>query len=130
MLDNDIVRLASVKSGGKFLHPLPCLSGIYGIHHRYLLAKDKIAVVTHPLRDEILAFEQVNLPVVNAYEFHCFIFHSAKILFSDQIRSRYGLRSLNIVFVELEYHKARIILGIRLPLPSLRAVRIGILGEI
>ena len=62
---DEIVGLAACKGCCEICLPLVSLAAVGSIHNRYLLILDKIGVVAHAFRHDVLALEKVNVEVVN-----------------------------------------------------------------
>ena len=70
VLDHQIVGLAADQDLLDIVQPLVGEILVHGVHDRDLLVQDHIGIVCHAIGDYILAFEQVNLMVVDAYIFN------------------------------------------------------------
>ena len=66
MMDHQIVRLAAAQGILQVLHPFPGFTGIYGVHHGHPGIQDDIGVIGDSFREDILAFEQVEIYIVYA----------------------------------------------------------------
>ena len=64
MLNDQVIRSASVEDLLDIVEPFMCEVGIYGIHNRDLVIQDHVRVVGHSVRNLILSFKKVNLMVI------------------------------------------------------------------
>ena len=66
MLHDQVVRRTSLQRLGKILQPLRAKALVYRVHDGDLLVQNDIGIVGHPVRDDVLPLEQVDLAVVYA----------------------------------------------------------------
>jgi hypothetical protein len=67
VLDNQVVRLSALQDRCDIVQQFGNEIGIHSVHDGDLLVQDHIGIVCHAVGDNILALEQVNPVIVNAY---------------------------------------------------------------
>ena len=66
MRDHQIIYGASVQRLGKIVHPGVGCARINGVHHGYLLIQNQVGVIGYAIRNNILAFKQIEGLVICA----------------------------------------------------------------
>ena len=66
VMDHEVIRLAAFKGLGQVGLPLLALAGVGSVHHGHLIIQDDVGIVGHPFGDDILAFEKVEVEVVDS----------------------------------------------------------------
>jgi len=93
VMDHQVVGLPAVQGLFQVRQPLRSLPGIDRIHHGHFFVQDDIGIVSHPLGDDILAFKQVEVHIVdtdvldfgrNALDHDFAIYHTNITLFSGR----------------------------------------------
>ena len=72
VLDDKIVGPAAAERLCEVRHPGRPAAGIDRVHYGNLLIQDDIRIVRHPFRDDVLAFKQVKVEVVDPDVSHAF----------------------------------------------------------
>ena len=73
MVNHQVIGLAAGEGFGEVVHPLLPFPSIHRIQHRHFLIQDDIGVIRNPFGNNVLAFEQIEVEVIDTDILHIFV---------------------------------------------------------